>query len=109
MTYKVCRFHLESRTVQTNSRRAALPLLLNYHLSVLQVVVNIGKFSYFIGPFSPWACRFEVDSPRPFLMGRVLDYRTLFLVDIWRVKRYEILSTLPDFATYEIVHLANQG
>ena len=40
----------------TKQRDELLPLLMNgqvsvnYHLSVLQVVANIGKFSYFIGP-----------------------------------------------------------
>ena len=45
-------------------------VLVNYHLSVLQVVAHIGKFSYFIGPFSSSACRFEVDSPSSIFNGR---------------------------------------
>ena len=57
-------------------RDELLPLLrngqvsVNYHLSVLQVVANIGRFSYFIGLFLPSACRFEVDSPSFIFNGR---------------------------------------
>ena len=60
----------------TKQRDDLLPLLMNgqvsvnYHLSVLQVVAHIGKFSYFIGPFSSSACRFEVDSPSSIFNGR---------------------------------------
>ena len=60
----------------TKQRDELLPLLMNgqvsvnYHLSVLQVVAHIGKFSYFIGPFSSSACRFEVDSPSSIFNGR---------------------------------------
>ena len=60
----------------TKQRDELLPLLMNgqvlvnYHLSVLQVVANIGKFSYFIGLFLPSACRFEVDSPSFIFNGR---------------------------------------
>ena len=57
-------------------RDELLPLLMNgqvsvnYHLSVWEVAVNIGKFSYFIGLFLPSACRFEVDSPSLIFNGR---------------------------------------
>ena len=60
----------------TKQRDDLLPLLMNgqvsvnYHLSVLEVAVNIGKFSYFIGLFLPSACRFEVDSPSSIFDGR---------------------------------------
>ena len=59
----------------TKQRDELLPLLMNgqvsvnYHLSVLQVAANIGKFSYFIGPFPSSACRFEVDSPSAIFNG----------------------------------------
>ena len=61
--------------VLTKQRDELLPLLMNgqvlvnYHLSVLEVAVNIGKFSYFIGLFLPSACRFEVDSPSSIFNG----------------------------------------
>ena len=69
----------------TKQRDDLLPLLMNgqvsvnYHLSVLEVAVNIGKFSYFIGLFLPSACRFEVDSPLSIFDGRGirLQYRRL--------------------------------
>lgn len=60
----------------TKQRDELLPLLMNgqvlvnYHLSLLEVAVNIGKFSYFIGPFSSSSCRFEVDSPSSIFNGR---------------------------------------
>ena len=60
----------------TKQRDELLPLLMNgqvsvnYHLSLLEVAVNIGKFSYFIGLFLPSACRFEVDSPSSIFDGR---------------------------------------
>ena len=60
----------------TKQRDDLLPLLMNgqvsvnYHLSVWEVAVNIGKFSYFIGLFLPLACRFEVDSPSLIFNGR---------------------------------------
>ena len=60
----------------TKQRDNLLPLLMNgqvsvnYHLSVWEVAVNIGKFSYFIGLFLPSACRFEVDSPSLIFNGR---------------------------------------
>ena len=60
----------------TKQRDDLLPLLMNgqvsvnYHLSVLEVAVNIGKFSYFIGLFSSSACRLEVDSPSFIFNGR---------------------------------------
>ena len=60
----------------TKQRDELLPLLMNgqvsvnYHLSVWEVAVNIGKFSYFIGLFLPSACRFEVDSPSLIFNGR---------------------------------------
>lgn len=60
----------------TKQRDELLPLLMNgqvsvnYHLSVLEVAVNIGKFSYFINLFSLLACRFEVDSPSFIFNGR---------------------------------------
>ena len=60
----------------TKQRDDLLPLLMNgqvsvnYHLSVLEVAVNIGKFSYFIGLFLPSACRFEVDSSSFIFNGR---------------------------------------
>ncbi|MBO5873407.1 MAG: hypothetical protein J6Q35_00055, partial [Rikenellaceae bacterium] len=49
---------------------SALGLHVNYHLSILEVAANIGKFSYFIDPFSSSACRFEVDSPSLIFNGR---------------------------------------
>ena len=62
----------------TKQRDELLPLLMNgqvlvnYHLSVLQVVANIGKFSYFIGLFFPRLAVSKWIVPRSFLMGGVL-------------------------------------
>ena len=67
---------IEENDKITKLRDELLPLLMNgqvsvnYHLSLLEVAVNIGKFSYFIGLFLPSACRFEVDSPSFIFNGR---------------------------------------
>jgi len=45
-------------------------VLVNYHLLVLEVAVNIGKNLHFFSQFSPSACRFEVDSPSHIFNGR---------------------------------------
>lgn len=68
--------NVKQNATLTKQRDELLPLLMNgqvsvnYHLSVLEVAVNIGKFSYFIGLFLPSACRFEVDSPSFIFSGR---------------------------------------
>lgn len=68
--------NVKQNATLTKQRDELLPLLMNgqvsvnYHLSVWEVAVNIGKFSYFIGLFLPSACRFEVDSPSLIFNGR---------------------------------------
>jgi len=52
-------------------------LLLNYHLSVLEVAAIIGKIRHFYSRFSFSACHFEVDSPRSFSMGGLLGFLIL--------------------------------
>lgn len=79
-------------------RDELLPLLMNgqvsvnYHLSVLEVGIRIGKILYFFQSF--FYTRLAVSKwivPRSFSMGGVLGYPTSFLVDTWQAKRYKIL------------------
>ena len=60
----------------TKQRDDLLPLLMNgqvsvnYHLSFLEVGINIDRILHSISHFSPSACRFEVDSPSFIFIGR---------------------------------------